>query len=261
MKIENTTLTIYADLEMKEVLDTWEISDEKVRYLPIEDEVYDQFNGSDWWEYYASDIESKFGNTWRCFEIVSADKASGRIIDRNSHLQSERYERNFSWMSKVFLFGDSSWENIAQNFSGSVIYQIDLAKVFTHCYYRLGTDEKIISEIRELTGYEVSKCSILDVVINPAPTSLLAMKLAEPYKYQIYIPTKSKVRRLHQLYGSLLISNRYFHSLRDMRGAIDKNELSELRFLSLCVTNLEILRGKSSPHSLYSKFMDEFIYK
>ncbi len=258
MKNEKTKLTIYADFEMNVLIDSWEIGEELSITFPIEDQEFDKFDSYDWWEYYASKVESRFGSSWKCFEIISSDKTKGRILERNFCLDYEKPTNYFSWIDKVFLFGNTSSEQLKTTFSESIHYQVDLEKIYSDCYYRFGTDESIVAILRRLGGYELSSCSVLDVVLNPSPSSLIAMKLIDHYKYQISLPTKSKVKRLQQLDSSLRISESIYYSAKHVKRAIDQNELSELSFLSISINNLAVLINGSSTHSINSIFLDEF---
>jgi hypothetical protein len=258
MANEKTTLTVYADLEMSVLIYSWEIDEELSNTLPIEEAEFDKFDSYDWWEYYASKVERRFGDSWKCFEIISSDKTKGRILERSFCLDYEKPINHFSWIDKVFLFGDTSSEQLHTTFSESIHYQVDLKKLYSNCYYRFGTDEAIVAILRRLGGHELSSCAVLDVVLNPSPSSLLAMKLIDHYKYQISIPTKSKVKRLQQLDSSLRISESIYYSAKHVQRAIDQNELSELSFLSISINNLAVLINGSSTHSLNSIFLDEF---
>lgn len=258
MANEKTNLTVYADLEMSVLIDSWEIDEEMSNTLPIEEAEFDKFDSYDWWEYYASEVERRFGDSWKCFEIISSDKTKGRILERSFCLDYEKPIDHFSWIDKVFLFGDKSSEQLHTTFSESIHYQLDLKKIYLDCYYRFGTDESIVTILRRLGGYELSNCEVLDVVLNPSPSSLLAMKLIDHYKYQISIPTKSKVKRLQQLDSSLRISQSIYHSTKHVKRIIDQNQLSELRFLSISINNLAVMINGDSPHALNSIFLDEF---
>lgn len=258
--MQQIKVKIYADKEMSTEIDTWSFDENSRNKIYIQSQENDLLDGEDWWEGYANEIEEKYGNSWNCFEIISSNPNCGRILERDYCINFQKPINYFSWMSKVYLFGDTSWDHLEKNFAGSFIYNVDHQKIEPHLYYRFATDENVISMIKRVVGIPLSKCSVLDVVINPTPTALLALKLAEPYKFPIYIPSKNKLQRLGQLDKARDISEELLSSSTTFMRAIDQFELTDLHFISNCFDSLESLTDKNSPDSLHSRFIDEFLY-
>jgi hypothetical protein len=260
MHKQTAKLTIYSDALMSNVIDTRLIQGNSLANFQKNDQEYDLLDGEDWWEDYASEIENQYGASWYCFEVVSSDKKYGRILERNYCINYEKPVNFFNWMNKIYLFGDKSWDLFEKNFSDSISYTLDLSKINSDQYYRFGTDEHIISMLRVLGGNQLRKCTVLDVVINPAPKTLLSLKLTEPYKFPIYLPSKTKVERLRKLNRTLQISSGLFDSLITTKRTIADQSLEELQFLSDSIDKLAELLDQDSPNSISSIFIDEFVY-
>lgn len=245
---------------MSDEIATWFFDESSSSRIFINSQENDLLDGGDWWEDSARKVEEKFGNSWYCFEIISSNQNSGRILERDYCINSRKPINYFNWMSKIYLFGETSWTNLERTFAGSFIYQVDHQEIQPHRYYRLATDENVISMIKSICGKKLENYPVLDIVINPSPTSLLALKLAEPYKYPIYIPTKNKVQRLQKLQKSLSLSHEFIGSSLTFLRAIEQFELSDLNFISESFDLLETMADEKSLDSLHSRFLNEFSY-
>ena len=120
MTMNKITLKIYADPQMNVEIATWMIDEDLSHNLYLDSQENDLLDGEDWWEECVVEIEEKYGESWNCFEIISSNGNSGRILERDYCVNYQKPKNYFSWVSKLYLFGDTSWGQLEKTFDVSV---------------------------------------------------------------------------------------------------------------------------------------------
>jgi hypothetical protein len=251
-------ITVYADSQKNTVLH------KDTTFQPIE--VIQRFRNSNaefydddkWWERIVFGIEKKFDGNWYCIEVVTSDRKFGRVLNRDHCVLGLEPKNDFVWMNKLFLFGEHPWENIGETFSGSIIFSTELNKIHTNQYYRYGSDENVVAMIKDIAESDLFDCNVVDVVINPAVSSILAMSLVNHYKLMLSIPTKIKVDRLMQIYQSMNICTDISNELYNQIRLVKFNKIPELAFLDKALDQVQFLLDTQSEHSLFSTLKNEF---
>jgi len=253
MSTENLlTISVFSNESMSECLDSYE-SDGEI--YEIEDDLQDD---EDWWNDYADDAEDKFGSTWSTILIKSEDESQARVIDRNYYLNGEIKNSNFVYHDKLFLIGESSSTSLSTFFSGHIIFNYQLNEVHNVKYYQKGNDSTLISLIKDFMGVMFYQAKVVDVVYNPNPQSIFAMKLSDHYKYMVHIPTKDKVNELIGLTKSMKFTSNVYHELLQARRISKGYGTHELNFMMPIINEIENKIDSDSDISFYKIFNEKF---
>jgi hypothetical protein len=125
-------------------------------------------------------------------------------------------------------------------------------------YYEKGKDETLIALINGFTSVVYSNAKVVDVIYNPTPKSILAMKLSEHYKYMVHIPTKDKVNDLIGLSKSLIFTNKIYHEMLKARKIANGYKTSELNFMMPLIDEIDNKIFPDSESSFYKIFVEKF---
>ena len=246
------TISVFSNESMSECLDSYK-SDGKI--YEIEDDLQDN---ADWWIDYADDAEYKFGSTWSTILIKTEDESQARVIDRNYYLNGEIINSYFVYHDKLFLIGESSSTNLSTFFSGHIIFNYQLNEVRNVKYYLKGYDYTLIALIERFMDVMFHQAKIVDVVYNPNPQSILAMKLSEDYKFMVHIPTKEKVNELIGLTKAMKFTSSVYHELLKARRISECYSTHELNFMLPIIEEIENKLDSNSDISFHKSFKNKF---
>lgn len=221
----------------------------------IEDDLLD---GEDWWHEYANNAEEKFGKKWSTILIKTEDESIGRFIDRNYFLDGVVNNNNFVYHDKLFLIGESSSKNLSVYFSGHIIFNYQLDEIHSVKYYDKGKDVTLISLIDGFTSVMFSDAKVVDVIYNPTPQSILAMKLSEHYKFMVHIPTKDKVNELIGLTKALQFTDGIYHEMLQAKNISNGYSTTELNFMIPMIDEINSKIFPESDSSFYKIFEEKF---
>jgi hypothetical protein len=125
-------------------------------------------------------------------------------------------------------------------------------------YYEKGKDETLISLIDGFTSVIFGDAKVVDVIYNPTPQSILAMKLSEHYKYMVHIPTKDKVNDLIGLNKALQFTDSIYHEMLQAKNISNGYATSELNFMMPMIDELDSKIFPESDNSFYKIFEEKF---
>ena len=246
------TISVFSNESMSECLDSYK-SDGKI--YEIEDDLQDN---DDWWIDYADDAEYKFGSTWSTILIKTEDESRGRVIDRNYYLNGEIINSYFVYHDKLFLIGESSSTNLSTFFSGHIIFNYQLNERHDVKYYQKGYDYTLIALIKEFMIFMFHQAKVVDVVYNPNPKSILAMKLSDDYKFMVHLSTKDKVHELIGLVKAMDFTSRVHYELLRARRISNGYGTHELDFMTPMIEEIENKIDLNSDISFYKSFEKKF---
>lgn len=251
LKENSLTISVFSNESMTECLDSYE---SRGSIYEIED---DLLNDEDWWYDYADLAEDKFGSKWSTILIKTKDESQGRFIDRNYFLDGV-VKNNFVYHDKLFLIGESSSKNLSVYFSGHIIFNYQLDEIHSVKYYEKGKDETLISLIDGFTSVMFSGSKVVDVIYNPTPQSILAMKLSEHYKYMVHISTKDKVNELIGLNKALQFTDSIYHEMLQAKNIANGYSTTELNFMMPMIDEIDSKIFPESDSSFYKIFEEKF---
>ena len=246
------TISVFSNESMSERLDSYE---SEGTIYEIEHDLQD--NG-DWWIDYADDAEYKFGSTWSTILIKTEDESRARVIDRNYYLNGEISNSYFVYHDKLFLIGESSSTRLSTFFSGHIIFNYQLNEVRNAKYYLKGYDYTLIALIKEFMIFMFHQAKVVDVVYNPNPQSILAMKLSDDYKFMVHIPTKDKVHELIGLVKAMDFTSRVHYELLRARRISNGYGTHELDFMTPMIEEIENKIDLNSDISFYKSFEKKY---
>jgi len=246
------TISVFSNGSMTECLDSYESHG---NIYEIEDDLQD---GEDWWCDYAEDAEDKFGSNWSTILIKTEDESQARVIDRNYYINGEINNNNFVYHDKLLLIGESSSINLSKYFSGHIIFNYLLDEVNSEKYYPKGSDYNLISIVIPFMNFLYSPSTIVDVVYNPSPQSILAMKISDHYKFMIHIPTKDKLNELIGLVKAMNFTCNLHDELLQAKRISKGYGTSELNFIMPLIDEIENKIDPDSDISFYKIFEKNF---
>jgi hypothetical protein len=252
LKQNSLTISVFSNESMTECLDFYESHG---NIYEIED---DSLDGEDWWYDYADLAEDNFGSKWSTILIKTKDESQGRYIDRNYFLDGVINNNNFIYHDKLFLIGESSSPNLNVYFSEHIIFNYQLDEINSVKYYERGKDETLISLIDGFTSVIFGDAKVVDVIYNPTPQSILAIKLSEHYKYMVHIPTKDKVNDLIGLNKALQFTGSIYHEMLQAKNISNGYSTSELNFMMPMIDELDSKIFPESDNSFYTIFEEKF---
>ncbi len=253
MANQNTLIiSVFSNDLMTECLDSYE------SHGTIYEIEYDSLDGEDWWYDYADLAEDKFGSKWSTILIKNRDESEGRFIDRNYFLDGVVNNKNFVYYDKLFLIGESSSKNLSVYFSEHIIFNYQLDEIHSVKYYKKGNDETLISLIDGFTSVMFSDAKVVDVIYNPTPQSILAMKLSEHYRFMVHIPTKDKVNELIGLTKALQFTDSIYHEMLQAKNIANGYSTTELNFMMPMIDEIDSKIFPESDSSFYKIFEEKF---
>ena len=248
-------ISVFADNQMTDCLSSY--SDTGI----IKEIEYDELDGDDFWQLHADQAEDDFDGKWAKIFIRSEHGRNGRVITRGYYLTGEIDRNNFVYHDKLFLIGKSTSENISAYFSGHIIINYSYEEFKAINYYHKGFDGQIIILIKSFINSELARRldeRVIDVVYNPNPQSILAMKLADHYEFMIHLPTKEKVNELIGLDKAYQYSHIMHQLLRDARNIADVYPTGHLDFIKPWLTEIENKIDFDSEDSFLQIFKNRF---
>ena len=246
------TISVFSNESMSECLDSYE-SDGKIYEIE-----YDLQDNEDWWIDYAHDAEHRFGSTWSTILIKTKDESKARVIDRNYFLNGEISNSYFVYHDKLFLIGESSSTRLSTCFSGHIIFNYQMNERHDAKYYQKGYDYTLIALIKRFMIFMFRQAKVVDVVYNPNPESILAMKISDDYKFMVHISTKDKVHELIGLEKAMDFTSRVNYELLQARKISKGYGTNELDFMLPIIEEIENKIKLNSDTSFYKSFEEKF---
>ena len=190
MRSCNVVVDVFSDSNFEDKIDSYEM------FSTIEAIEYDLLDGDDWWQEIVDIANEKFGSNWRKIFVHAVDGDGARVLDKDYCETGKSEGRDFVFHDKIFLIGETTSENLASCFSGSISLSYPFADNGLAKFYHKGRDEGIILLLKSLLLPHCQGIKVVDVVYNPSPQSVLAMKLRGHYKYMVHFSTKEKLNEL-----------------------------------------------------------------